>query len=67
MKTPAAQPLLLTGRMEPRRLARRRFLFFTAIFVLTSVAAWFMADLLWRDGLTGIESALLVRDRKSVV
>lgn len=59
MKTPAAQPLLLTGRMEPRRLARRRFLFFTAIFVLTSVAAWFMADLLWRDGLTGIEFALL--------
>ena len=45
--------------MEPRRLARRRFLFFTAIFALTSVAAWFMADLLWRDGLSGIELALL--------
>ena len=60
MKTPNLQELLLAGRMEPRRLARRRLLFFTAIFALTAVAAWFMADLLWRDGLTGVEVGLLV-------
>jgi hypothetical protein len=48
VKTPAAQELLLAGRMEPGRLARRRFLFFTAIFALTSVAVWFLTDLLWR-------------------
>ena len=59
MKTPAAQELLLAGRMEPGRLARRRFLFFTAIFALTSVAVWFLADLLWRGGLSGIELAIL--------
>ncbi len=52
--------LYLTDRMDKRRLGRRRFLFFSAIFVLTSVAVWFMADLLWRDGLSGIEIALLV-------
>ncbi|MEO6246269.1 MAG: glucans biosynthesis glucosyltransferase MdoH, partial [Opitutaceae bacterium] len=51
--------LYLTARMDKRRLGRRRFLFFSAIFVLTSVAAWFMADLLWRDGLSGVEIALL--------
>jgi membrane glycosyltransferase len=51
--------LFLTERMDQRRLNRRRFLFFSAIFAFTSVAAWFMADLLWRGGLTGIEIALL--------
>jgi len=34
--------------------------FFSSIFVLTSFATWFMADLLWRGGLDGIEIALLV-------
>lgn len=33
--------------------------FFSSIFVLTSLATWFMADLLWRGGLGGIEIALL--------
>jgi membrane glycosyltransferase len=46
-------------RMEPRRLNRRRFLFFSAIFVLTSLATWFMADLLWRKGITRLEISLL--------
>jgi membrane glycosyltransferase len=46
--------------MDGRRLNRRRFLFFSAIFVLTCLATWFMADLLWRDGLTVIEGFLLV-------
>lgn len=52
--------LFLTDQMNERRLGRRRFLFFSTIFVLTSVATWFMADLLWRNGLLGIEIALLV-------
>src|SRR5471032_535526 len=51
--------LILTEQMDGQRLNRRRFLFFTAIFGLTSLATWFMADLLWRDGITGLELALL--------
>jgi len=46
--------------MDDRRLTRRRSLFFTAIFLLTSVATWFLADLLWRGGITALEGALLV-------
>jgi membrane glycosyltransferase len=46
--------------MDKRRLARRRATFFSCAFVLTSLATWFMADLLWRDGgIQGIEWALL--------
>lgn len=52
--------LFLTEKMDAARLNRRRFLFFSSIFVLTSVATWFMADLLWRNGVTGIEVAGLV-------
>lgn len=52
--------LFLTEKMDQRRLSRRRFLFFSTIFVLTSIATWFMADLLWRGGLNGVEIALLV-------
>src|SRR4051812_8378402 len=52
--------LYLTQKMDQRRLSRRRFLFFSAIFVFTSVATWFMADVLWRDGLNGVEIALLI-------
>ncbi len=51
--------LFLTEQMDQRRLNRRRFLFFSGIFALTSVATWFMADLLWRNGLHGVEIALL--------
>lgn len=47
-------------RMTAGRLNRRRFSFFSAIFGLTSLATWFMADLLWRGGLTGVELVLLV-------
>lgn len=47
-------------RMDARRLGRRRFLFFSAIFVLTSLATWFMADLLWRGGITRLELGLLL-------
>ena len=52
--------LYLTEKMDLRRINRRRFLFFSAIFALTSVAAWFMADLLWRGGIGTVEIALLV-------
>ena len=46
-------------QMTPGRLNRRRFLFFSAIFGLTSLATWFMADLLWREGISGLEIVLL--------
>ena len=51
--------LYLTEKMDHRRLGRRRFLFFSAIFGFTSLATWFMADLLWRSGISGVEVALL--------
>src|SRR5688572_25163434 len=51
--------LYLTEKMGPGRMNRRRFLFFSAIFAFTSIATWFMADLLWRGGLSGVELALL--------
>jgi membrane glycosyltransferase len=54
--------IFVTEQMDAGRLNRRRFLFFSAIFVLTSLATWFVADLYWRDagGLTGLEIILLV-------
>src|SRR5688572_1058884 len=52
--------LFLTEKMSPGRLSRRRFLFFSAVFAFTSIATWFMADGLWRGGLTGIEIAVLI-------
>jgi membrane glycosyltransferase len=55
-------PILINEHIEKGRLYRRRFFFFTAVFVLTSLATWFVADLYWRDadGLSGLEIALLV-------
>jgi membrane glycosyltransferase len=45
----------------PERLRRRRALFYSSVFLLTSVATWFMADLLWYDdGISGLEWVLLV-------
>lgn len=52
-------PIFLHKQMTDKRLNRRRFMFFSAIFLLTSLATWFMADLLWRDGITGFELVLL--------
>ncbi len=54
--------IFITETMSAARLNRRRFLFFSSIFVLTSLATWFVADLYWRDadGLTGLEIILLV-------
>ncbi len=51
--------LFLTKDMDARRLDRRRFLFFSSIFGLTSLATWFMADLLWRGGISLLEGTLL--------
>ena len=50
-------PIELLSR---QRLNRRRFTFFSSIFVLTCLATWFMADLLWHDGINGLEIALLI-------
>lgn len=45
---------------DSRRITRRRAVFFTSAFILTSLATWFMADLLWKDdGIRGVEWALL--------
>jgi membrane glycosyltransferase len=42
-----------------RHSARRQVLFFSCVVVITSLAVWLMADILWRGGLTGIEAAIL--------
>jgi len=52
--------LFSTDRIDARRIARRRITFLSSVFMLTGFATWFMADLLWRGGLDGIEIALLV-------
>ena len=51
--------VFLNSEMSEKRLIRRRFVFFSAIFFLTSVATWFMADLFWRDGITRVQVVLL--------
>ena len=54
--------VFLTGKMDASRLNRRRFVFFSSVFGLTSMATWFVADLYWRgnQGLSGLEVALLL-------
>jgi membrane glycosyltransferase len=54
--------IFITEHMDAARLNRRRFVFFSSVFVLTSLATWFVADLYWRDadGLTKLETVLLV-------
>ena len=47
-------------QVDKARVSRRRATFFSLIFLLTTLAAWFMADLLWDNGVTGIEVAVLV-------
>ena len=48
-------------QVDRRRVSRRRAVFFTAVFLLTSLAAWFMADLLWRGGVTVVSAIVLAR------
>ena len=53
--------IFVTEHMDAARLDRRRFVFFSSVFALTSLATWFVADLYWRDGggLSGLEIVLL--------
>ena len=46
-------------QVDRARVGRRRITFFTLVFLLTSLATWFMADLLWRDGMEAIEWVVL--------
>ncbi len=46
-------------QVDRTRVARRRITFFTLVFLLTSLATWFMADLLWRDGMSAVEWVVL--------
>jgi membrane glycosyltransferase len=54
--------IFITEHMDAARLNRRRFVFFSAVFVLTCLATWFVADLYWRDaeGLSKLEIVLLI-------
>jgi membrane glycosyltransferase len=52
--------LFTVEQVDRTRVGRRRATFFTLTFLLTSLATWFMADLLWRDGMTPIEWIVLV-------
>ncbi len=45
---------------RPAQLGLRRVLFFSLLVVLTSLAAWVMADILWRAGMTALEWGLLL-------
>ena len=52
--------IIATEHVSRARLSRRRFVFFSSVFVLTSLATWFVADLYWRDaGLGSLEIILL--------
>jgi membrane glycosyltransferase len=54
--------IFVTEHMDAARLNRRRFVFFSSVFVLTCLATWFVADLYWRDteGLSKLEIVLLI-------
>jgi membrane glycosyltransferase len=47
---------LLSGAQK----VRRRILFFSLVFLLTTLAAWVMADILWRGGMNSCEIAILI-------
>jgi len=53
-------PAFTVEQTDRHRVGRRRITFFSLTFLLTSLATWFMADLLWRDGMTGVEWVVLV-------
>ncbi|HTJ79286.1 MAG TPA: glucans biosynthesis glucosyltransferase MdoH [Rariglobus sp.] len=56
-----SQSTRISQIITPERLRRRRAVFYSGVLLITSLATWFMADLLWRnDGIKGIEWALLV-------
>lgn len=39
---------------------RRRIFFFSMVFLLSTLATWIMADILWRGGMNGCEVAILL-------
>src|SRR5688572_14136765 len=47
-------------QVDKSRVSRRRATFFSLIFLLTSLAAWFMADLLWQGEVNLADIPLLV-------
>ncbi|MFA6172793.1 MAG: glucans biosynthesis glucosyltransferase MdoH [Kiritimatiellales bacterium] len=47
---------LLSGAQK----VRRRILFFSLVLLLTTLAAWVMADILWRGGMNSCEIAILI-------
>jgi len=47
--------------VNPSRFsARRQVLFFSSVIFLTAIATWLMADILWRGGLSTLETLMLV-------
>jgi len=47
-------------QVDNSRVSRRRATFFSLIFLLTSLAAWFMADLLWQGDMNLADLPLLI-------
>jgi membrane glycosyltransferase len=47
---------LLSGAQK----VRRRILFFSLVLLLTTLATWVMADILWRGGMNSCEIAILI-------
>ncbi|MBL9215853.1 MAG: glucans biosynthesis glucosyltransferase MdoH [Opitutaceae bacterium] len=52
--------LFTVEQVDRGRVGRRRITFLTLVFLLSSLATWFMADLLWRDGMEAVEWVVLV-------
>src|SRR6185295_5195771 len=46
--------------VDKSRVSRRRATFFSLVFLLTTLATWFMADLLWRGPVNFVDLPLLV-------
>ena len=47
-------------QVDKRRVSRRRAVFFTLVFIFTSMAVWFMADLLWRGPADAVSVSVLI-------
>ncbi len=60
MTTEASTQIPVQVVNPSRHSSRRQILFFSSVLFLTSMATWLMADILWRGGLTGLETAMLI-------
>src|SRR5688572_8388386 len=47
LRDPMSAPFTVE-QVDKARVSRRRATFFSLVFLLTTLASWFMADLLWR-------------------